>query len=262
MKIRTFFHRYAAAAAVGWVLVYVVCQASLIVPAAEAASGFGGTATYTGTLGPVAAGRIMCICVSSHANLDPFLGCSEVRSSGAPYSIAALPGQTYYVIAFLDLNPNIVLDPGEPYVIYNSRGTTPGDAITTGSTPLVIDFLFGDENIAPIRTPTATAPPTETATPTPTAPPTDTATPPPTAPPTETETPIATLTPTSTPALRCPGDCDGNGEVTVNELIVLVNIALGNAPLSSCEAGNTDGSNDITIDEIIASVSAALSGCG
>lgn len=48
---------------------------------------------------------------------------------------------------------------------------------------------------------------------------------------------------------------------TVNELITKVNIALGNAPLSACIAGDADGSGDITINEIIAAVKKALSGC-
>jgi len=59
----------------------------------------------------------------------------------------------------------------------------------------------------------------------------------------------------------CTGDCNGDGEVTVNELISMVNIALGNADLSSCMAGDANGSGDITINEIIAGVNNALNGC-
>ena len=59
----------------------------------------------------------------------------------------------------------------------------------------------------------------------------------------------------------CIGDCDGSGEVTVNELITMVNIALDAAPLAACTAGDSDGSGDITIDEIIAAVNTALDGC-
>ncbi len=59
----------------------------------------------------------------------------------------------------------------------------------------------------------------------------------------------------------CTGDCDGSGDVTVNELITMVNIALGNTPLSACTAGDADGSGDITINEIIAAVNNALNGC-
>jgi hypothetical protein len=41
----------------------------------------------------------------------------------------------------------------------------------------------------------------------------------------------------------------------------MVNIALGNTPLSACAAGDADGSGDITINEIIAAVNHALNGC-
>jgi len=59
----------------------------------------------------------------------------------------------------------------------------------------------------------------------------------------------------------CVGDCDGNGEVTVNELVTMVNISLGATPLSSCVAGDADGSGDITINEIVAAVTNAQGVC-
>jgi VCBS repeat protein/FG-GAP repeat protein len=59
----------------------------------------------------------------------------------------------------------------------------------------------------------------------------------------------------------CGGDCNGDGEVTVNELITMVNIALGNANVSTCLAGDADGSGEITINEIVAAVNNALNGC-
>src|SRR5262245_24845863 len=59
----------------------------------------------------------------------------------------------------------------------------------------------------------------------------------------------------------CVGDCDGSGEVTVDEIITMVNIALSNAPLSACPAGDADGSGEITIDEIIIAVNNALGMC-
>ena len=47
----------------------------------------------------------------------------------------------------------------------------------------------------------------------------------------------------------------------MNELVTLVNIALGNAPLSACAAAIATAAATITIDEIIAAVNSALSGC-
>jgi hypothetical protein len=59
----------------------------------------------------------------------------------------------------------------------------------------------------------------------------------------------------------CVGDCNGDGEVTINEIILLVNIALGNTPLSACTAGDADARGTIEINEIIIAVNNALSGC-
>src|SRR5262249_30286496 len=56
------------------------------------------------------------------------------------------------------------------------------------------------------------------------------------------------------------GDCDGNGEVTVNELIVGVNIALGNRPLSDCAFFDVDSNGQVTVNEIIRAVNVALNG--
>ena len=44
---------------------------------------------------------------------------------------------------------------------------------------------------------------------------------------------MSTLTPTPTVG-ACVGDCNGDGEVRINELILGVNIALGNAAVSAC----------------------------
>jgi hypothetical protein len=68
-------------------------------------------------------------------------------------------------------------------------------------------------------------------------------------------------TPPSRSDAACVGDCDGNGEVIVNELVIMVNIALGSASLSSCPAGDADGSGDITINELIVAVNNALDMC-
>jgi plastocyanin len=62
-------------------------------------------------------------------------------------------------------------------------------------------------------------------------------------------------------AQTCPGDCDGSGDVTINELIVMVNVALGSAPVADCPTGDSDGNGEIAINEIIAAVNTALNGC-
>src|SRR5262249_40249445 len=60
----------------------------------------------------------------------------------------------------------------------------------------------------------------------------------------------------------CAGDCDGNGMVTINELVLLVNIALGSEPVSACPAGDIDHNGVIAINEIITAVNNALGMCG
>ena len=70
----------------------------------------------------------------------------------------------------------------------------------------------------------------------------------------------ATPTPTPTPG-PCVGDCNGDHQVTVNELIQMVNIALGTADVSTCLAGDANGDAMITVNEIVAAVSNALNGC-
>jgi len=60
----------------------------------------------------------------------------------------------------------------------------------------------------------------------------------------------------------CPGDCDGNDQVAVNELILGVNIALGKRPLESCPAFDTSADGRVAINELIVAVGSALRGCG
>jgi hypothetical protein len=59
----------------------------------------------------------------------------------------------------------------------------------------------------------------------------------------------------------CVADCNGDGQVTVDELLTLVNIALGNADVSSCLVGDANHDCHITIDEILTAVNNALNGC-
>lgn len=77
----------------------------------------------------------------------------------------------------------------------------------------------------------------------------------PTATSTPTRIPTATPIPASPP---CFGDCNSDGRVTVQEVLMVVNVALGNAPDSGCIPGD-DG--QITVDQILAAVNNALNGC-
>lgn len=60
----------------------------------------------------------------------------------------------------------------------------------------------------------------------------------------------------------CVGDCDGSGSVTVDEIVILVNVGLGAAGADVCAAGDANGDGSVTVDEIITSVRNGLEGCG
>jgi hypothetical protein len=77
-------------------------------------------------------------------------------------------------------------------------------------------------------------------------------------------TPTPAPTPTATPCddgCGCPGDCDEDGLVAINEMVLAVNIALGNAGVSACPAADSNDDGEITVNELIAAVGDALSGC-
>ena len=63
----------------------------------------------------------------------------------------------------------------------------------------------------------------------------------------------------ATPA--CVGDCNGDGTVTVDELLAAVNIALGTSPVEQCVAFDANGDGAVTVNEILAGVNNALNGC-
>ena len=91
--------------------------------------------------------------------------------------------------------------------------------------------------------------------PTPAGPPTATPTPV-----TPTATPTTTSTATVTP-VPCIGDCDNSGQVTIDELLTLVNIALGTAQPSACPEGIPSGVK-VDLPLILQVVNNILNGCG
>ncbi len=60
----------------------------------------------------------------------------------------------------------------------------------------------------------------------------------------------------------CPGDCDGSGRVTVDELIRGVGIALGHHLADTCGLLDTDGDATVAVSELVAAVERAAAGCG
>lgn len=61
--------------------------------------------------------------------------------------------------------------------------------------------------------------------------------------------------------VTCTGDCDGNGEVRVNEVVIGIGIALGLQPVTACAAFDIDDSGTVGISELVGGVGALLNGC-
>ena len=74
-------------------------------------------------------------------------------------------------------------------------------------------------------------------------------------------TPTATPIPTHTPGASCDGDCNGDGVVTINEVILAVNIGLGTAALEECLAADANGDGQVTINELVRAVNLGLTEC-
>ncbi len=64
---------------------------------------------------------------------------------------------------------------------------------------------------------------------------------------------------TSAEAL-CPGDLNGDGVVTVDEILTMADAALNGCPDGGCP-GDLNGDGFVTVDEILQAVGAALNGC-
>lgn len=62
-------------------------------------------------------------------------------------------------------------------------------------------------------------------------------------------------------ASACVGDCDQSEQVTVNEILEMVNIALGLDAIAMCAAGDANEDGSITVDEILKAVNLALTRC-
>ena len=74
-------------------------------------------------------------------------------------------------------------------------------------------------------------------------------------------TPTATAIPTRTPGASCPGDCNGDGVVTINELILAVNIGLGLANVDQCPAADVNDDGQVTVNEVVTAVNFGQNGC-
>jgi len=60
---------------------------------------------------------------------------------------------------------------------------------------------------------------------------------------------------------HCPGDCNDDLQVTVDELMTGINIFLGSAAVHTCRAMDVDGNGEVTVDELVAASTSLLKGC-
>lgn len=75
------------------------------------------------------------------------------------------------------------------------------------------------------------------------------------------EPPTRLRMPAAVTYARCVGDCDANGAVGIDELVLAVGIALGEAESSDCLMADRNGSGAPQIDDLVAAVNVALQGC-
>ncbi len=143
--------------------------------------------------------------------------------------------------------------------------TTASNLLPSGQ--IVASDVYAFRNQAPSVMPSPSATPstpqaTTTATPTATVAPTSSPTTnlPQVTPSATTE--VAQATPTSTPPGPPPlvGDCSRDGRVTVDELIISVDIALGNVAVDACPVADPNNDRRVGIDELVRAVDAALDG--
>lgn len=152
------------------------------------------------------------------------------------------------------------LMPDSPCIDAGTSENAPADDLEGHMRPFgtAVDigaFEFG--YATPTPTATDTPPATRTPSATSTAIPTNTARPSST--PDSTATP--TIRPTETPPITpCIGDCNGDGRVTIGELVLSVGMALDRRS-AQCAAVDRDGSGSVTVDELVAAVGSALAGC-
>ena len=72
---------------------------------------------------------------------------------------------------------------------------------------------------------------------------------------------LGVASPRGVVAGSCTGDCDGSGTVTVDEILLGINLALGEEPVERCRIFDDSLDGMVTVDEILISVGSGLQGC-
>jgi YVTN family beta-propeller protein len=74
-------------------------------------------------------------------------------------------------------------------------------------------------------------------------------------------TPPTSPTSTPPPDDPCPGDCDDDDQVTVDEVVTAVRIARDAELMDACPPCDVNRDRHVTVDELVAAVRSALTGC-
>lgn len=73
--------------------------------------------------------------------------------------------------------------------------------------------------------------------------------------------PTPSPSPTNVGVDTCPGDCDLSDEVTVEELLVGVSIALGTTRIEACVPADVDSDGVVAVSDLVSMLSIVLDGC-
>ncbi len=203
----------------------------------------------TDNLEPIADGAVLYTCNIDVTGGGEFVVTGVVLGDPDGRRIAGAAGR----------DGTVCIDDAPPPTPIPTASATAPNTPTNTSTRTQTPSPSTTATATPSATPSATHTPTLTRTPTTTPTPTQTATTTNTATATATATASATETPTQ--ASLCAGDCNRDLEVTIDELILAVNIALDNAGVVQCPAADHDGNHEVTIDELVSAVGRALDGC-
>jgi hypothetical protein len=65
----------------------------------------------------------------------------------------------------------------------------------------------------------------------------------------------------ASPACACVGDCNDDGAVTIDELVLCADIALRSRPTETCPLADANENGRISIDEVVQAVDNTLHGC-
>jgi hypothetical protein len=182
----------------------------------------------------------------------PLLTCQARLRADAPPGSFLLPLDRLFAG---DVDGTLLLGVGGTggVLVVDPNASTPTASGTATPTPT--------RTARPTGTATASRTPQPSATPSPSPSPAPTATPPPPASPSATASGTPTATPTHGVVVDCPGDCNGDGAIAIDELVQAISIANGDQPTSRCPRLDLNSDGAVSISEVVVVVASALSGC-